>query len=121
MKRTGSSPPSPVFDLPPRRFIAIASVSCDSREIDPSDIAPVAKRLTISFAGSTSSMSIGSTALVLNFISPRSVARREASSLTSAAYSLYFSAPLPFARTECCSSAIVSGFHMWCSPSRRQA
>ena len=24
-------------------------------------------------------------------------------------------------RTACCSSAIVSGFHMWCSPSRRQA
>ena len=56
MKRTGSSPPSPVFDLPPRRFIAIASVSCASREIEPSDIAPVTKRLTISLAGSTSSM-----------------------------------------------------------------
>jgi hypothetical protein len=50
-----SSPPSPVFDLPPMRFIAIASVVCASVEIDPSDIAPVAKRLTISLAGSTSS------------------------------------------------------------------
>jgi hypothetical protein len=37
------------------RFIATASVLCASVEIEPSDIAPVAKRLTISFAGSTSS------------------------------------------------------------------
>ena len=35
--------------------MAIASVSCASRESEPSDIAPVAKRLTISLAGSTSS------------------------------------------------------------------
>ena len=41
--------------LPPRRFIAIARVSWASVEIEPSDIAPVAKRLTISWAGSTSS------------------------------------------------------------------
>ncbi len=54
-KRTGSSPPSPVFERPPMRFIAIASVSCASRESEPSDIAPVEKRLTISDAGSTSS------------------------------------------------------------------
>ena len=31
----GSSPPSPVFDLPPSRFIAIAIVSCASWLIDP--------------------------------------------------------------------------------------
>src|SRR5215467_14500055 len=54
-KRSGSSPPSPVFERPPSRFIATASVSCASREIEPSDIAPVEKRLTISAAGSTSS------------------------------------------------------------------
>src|SRR5204863_9217765 len=35
--RAGSSPPSPVFDLPPRRFIAIARVSCASLLIDPYD------------------------------------------------------------------------------------
>ena len=29
------------------RFIAMASVVCASREIEPNDIAPVAKRLTI--------------------------------------------------------------------------
>ena len=34
-KRSGSSPPSPVFDLPPRRFMAMASVSWASAEIEP--------------------------------------------------------------------------------------
>lgn len=58
-RRSTSSPPSPVFDLPPRLFIAIASVSCDSAEIEPYDMAPVANRLTISVAGSTSSSGIG--------------------------------------------------------------
>ena len=55
LKRSDSSPPSPVFDLPPMRFIAMASVVCASRLIEPKDIAPVAKRLTMSLAGSTSS------------------------------------------------------------------
>ena len=58
MYRLGSSPPSPVLDLPPIRFIAIASVLCASVLIEPSDIAPVVKRLTISLAGSTSSSEI---------------------------------------------------------------
>ena len=33
--RSGSSPPSPVLDLPPSRFMAIARVSCASAEIEP--------------------------------------------------------------------------------------
>src|ERR1700761_9551901 len=33
--RRASSPPSPVLDRPPRRFIAIAMVSCASAEIEP--------------------------------------------------------------------------------------
>src|SRR6202034_2350032 len=45
--RSDSSPPSPVFDLPPIRFIAMESVVWASREIEPYDIAPVEKRLTI--------------------------------------------------------------------------
>ena len=55
IKRFASSPPSPVLDLPPMRFIAIANVACASVEIEPSDIAPEAKRLTISLADSTCS------------------------------------------------------------------
>ena len=47
------------------RFIAIASVSCASLEIEPNDIAPVANRFTISLAGSTSSIGIGSRRLEL--------------------------------------------------------
>src|SRR5215475_10173083 len=35
VKRDGSSPPSPVFDRPPSRFMAMARVSCASAEIDP--------------------------------------------------------------------------------------
>ena len=57
--RRGSSPPSPVLDLPPSRFMAIARVSCASVEIDPRLIAPVQNRLTISLAGSTSSKGTG--------------------------------------------------------------
>ena len=54
--RSASSPPSPVFDLAPSWFIAIASVSWASAEIEPYDIAPVENRLTISLTGSTSSI-----------------------------------------------------------------
>ena len=60
LKRLASSPPSPVLDLPPMRFIAMARVVCASRLIEPKLIAPVAKRLTISAAGSTSSSGTGS-------------------------------------------------------------
>src|SRR5262249_24196581 len=56
--RCGSSPPSPVLDRPPGRFIAMASFSCASAEIEPYDIAPVANRRTISATGSTSSIGI---------------------------------------------------------------
>ena len=41
------------------RFMAIAMFSCASLEMEPNDIAPVLKRLTISRAGSTSSIGIG--------------------------------------------------------------
>ena len=63
--------------------MAIARVSCASVEIEPSDIAPVAKRLTISLAGSTSSSGIGSSS-VRSLSSPRRVARRRDSSFTRA-------------------------------------
>ncbi len=34
-KRSASSPPSPVLDFAPRRFIAMARVSCASLLIEP--------------------------------------------------------------------------------------
>jgi len=87
LNRIGYSPPSPVFDLPPMRFIATASVVCASVEIEPSDIAPVTKRLTISLAGSTSSSGTG---VAAGFSSnrPRSVMCRRVWSLMIFAYSL---------------------------------
>src|SRR5260370_7117415 len=73
-KRGGSSPPSPVLLLPPSRFIAIARFSCASLLIDPNDIAPVLKRLTIADAGSTSSIGTGCRS-VLNLSRLLSVAK----------------------------------------------
>ena len=35
MNRAGSSPPSPLLERPPMRFMAMASVSCASAEIEP--------------------------------------------------------------------------------------
>ena len=79
MKRAGSSPPSPVFDLPPILFIAIASDSCASALIDPKLMAPVANRTMMSFSVSTFSSSMGSTSL--NFNKPLIDALRLFSSL----------------------------------------
>ncbi len=78
LKRSLSSPPSPVLDLPPIRFMAIASVVWASREIEPNDMAPVANRRTMVLAGSTSSIDTGlrpssSAPLILN--RPRIVSR----------------------------------------------
>ncbi len=55
------------------RFMAMARVSCASLLMEPNDIAPVVKRFTISWAGSTSSIATG-LALFFNFIKLRSVA-----------------------------------------------
>ena len=74
-KRAGSSPPSPVFERPPISFIASASDSCASGEIEPSDIAPVAKRFMISVAGSTSSSGIGVALAERELPAQRAVAR----------------------------------------------
>ena len=85
--RSASSPPSPVLLLPPMRFMAIASVSCASLLIAQNDMAPVVNRLTMSFAGSTSSSGIGCGS-VFSSSSPRMFERRLLSSLTSAENSL---------------------------------
>src|SRR5438105_2512642 len=79
LKRSASSPPSPVLDLPPIRFMAIAKVVCASREIEPKLIAPVANRLTISLAGSTCESGTGlrfSSSAVLIRNMPRKVNSR---------------------------------------------
>ena len=55
--------------------MAMASVSCASWLIDPNDIAPVEKRVTIDSTDSTSSSGSGCVAS-LNSSRPRSVARR---------------------------------------------
>ena len=70
------------------RFIATASVVCASVQIEPSDMAPVAKRLTISLAGSTSSTGIALAGSTLNSNRPRSVMWRWLWSLMIWAYSL---------------------------------
>src|SRR5574337_1267709 len=107
MKRAGSSPPSPVFDLAPSLFMAMASVSWASWLMEPYDMAPVAKRLRIASTGSTSSIGIGCLAH-LSSNSPRRVHRFWLVLLTSVVYSLkmvYW--PV---RVEYCSFATVSGF-----------
>jgi hypothetical protein len=69
------------LDFAPSRFIAIASVSCASSEIDPYDMAPVAKRRTIEETGSTSSTGTGGRAPRRSEMRPRRViSRRDCSS-----------------------------------------
>ena len=112
-----SSPPSPVFDLAPIRFMAIANVSWASAEIDPYDIAPVENVFMISLAGSTSLIGIGSLTPDLNLNNPRRVARSLACSSTRFVYSLNMS--YRFSCVACCNLKIVSGLNRWNSPSRR--
>ena len=87
-KRIGSSPPSPVFDLAPSRFMAMARVSWASAEMEPYDMAPVEKRRTISLIGSTSSRGTAGRTPVFSSKSPRSVASCRAWSSTLRVYSL---------------------------------
>ena len=68
--------------------MATAKVACASVEIDPKDIAPVANRLTISFADSTSDTSMALLGSNLNSNKPRSVICRRLWSLIKLAYSL---------------------------------
>jgi hypothetical protein len=57
-KCAGSSPPSPLSDFAPIRFIATFSVLCASGDSAPSDIPGVTKRLRIEVMLSTSSIGI---------------------------------------------------------------
>ena len=53
--------------------MAMARFMCASVEIEPKDIAPVTKRLTISLAGSTSSIRMLFSGLARNLNKPRKV------------------------------------------------
>src|SRR3954451_17414221 len=88
VNRAESSPPSPVLDRPPRRFMAMARVSCPSPLIEPYDIAPEAKRLTIDSTGLTSRIRIDLDGSSLNVKRPRRVHRRSFWSSTSFVYCL---------------------------------
>src|SRR6516225_169984 len=88
--RSASSPPSPVLDLPPMRFMAMASVSWASAEMEPYDMAPVENRLTIEETGSTSSIGTGGR-VGRKRKRPRSVASRRDWSSTARVYSLKIS------------------------------
>ena len=122
LKRSDSSPPSPVLDLPPMRFMAMASVVCASRLIEPKDMAPVANRFTMLVAGSTSEISTGLrpiSSAVLMRNRPRIVFSRSDCSFTALAKATYLSFALP--RTACCRLEIVSEFHTCASPRMRCA
>src|SRR6185437_10911325 len=81
--------------------------------MEPNDMAPVAKRFTISEAGSTSSIGRG-LAAVFRFIKPRRVQRFLLCSLSSCEYSS--NVAKLFCRTACCSLLTVSGLYKWYSP-----
>src|SRR5215470_19833347 len=115
--RSGSSPPSPVLDLPPSSFIALASVSCASAEIEPYDMAPVENRRTIASTGSTSSSGTGGRTPVRSSNSPRRVAASRDSWSTSVVYRLKTSYCPD--RVECCRRKTVSGLNRCGGPSRR--
>ena len=68
LKRSGSSPPSPVLLRPPILFMATARASCASLEMEPYDMAPVTNLLKIDSMGSTLSMSMG---LLFSLKNPR--------------------------------------------------
>ncbi len=92
--------------MPPRRFIAIASVSCASLLIDPKLMAPVVNRLTISLAGSTSSSGMGLSEY-LSFSNPRRVHSLRFFSSRRSVYSWNVAGLLDC--TACWSLLMVSG------------
>ena len=106
-RSAASSPPSPVFDLPPMRFMAAASVACFTSKWNRPTSHPV--QAAMSFAGSTSSIGTGVPA-GLNSEQSASVKWRLVWSLMMRAYSLY--GRTGFGRVACWSLAIASGVHV---------
>ena len=75
-KRSLCSPPSPVPDLPPIRFMAIASVSWTSWLSEPKDIEPVENRRRMAATGSTSDNGTGAPDRGLKSSRPRMFFKR---------------------------------------------
>ena len=112
LKRRESSPPSPVLDFPPRRFIAMAMVVCASQEMEPKLMAPLANLLTMVSTLSTSSS--GTAVPLVKSRSPRRVMGAVAWSSMSRVYSL--KTFQSFFQVACWSLWMVSGLSMWRSP-----
>ena len=96
--------------------MAIASVSWASLEIEPYDIAPVANRLTISLAGSTSSSGTDGS-LALKSSRPRSVSSCVCWSSISFWY--FRNSSRLLICVACWSFETTSGERTWASPLRR--
>mmetsp|Transcript_18339 Transcript_18339/g.37208 ORF Transcript_18339/g.37208 Transcript_18339/m.37208 type:complete len:211 (-) Transcript_18339:1269-1901(-) len=107
LKRLSSSPPSPELLLPPKRFMAMPSVSCASRDSAPSDMPPVQNLRMISSTGSTLSMEIGSRS---DLMSMRSRSTVSGAALSDSWNSLYWSTF--FSRSALC-RVLVSGGELW--------
>ena len=77
-------------------------------------MAPVAKRFTISLAGSTSSIGTGSSA----YLNSQQAAQRAqvACSARQSGRCIPGRSSELFCRTACCSLLMVAGFSRWCSP-----
>ena len=86
--------------------------------IEPNDIAPVAKRLTMASAGSTSSSGTGVLGR-LELEQPAQRAERCGSGRSTSSRELAVDSRSCPLRVACCSLATVSGLNRWCSPSRR--
>ena len=99
--------------------MATASVSWASFEIEPYDIAPVANRFTISFAGSTSSSGIG----CVGPLEVEQAAEREQLRLLLVDELLILPELLAAVdlRGPLRALATTSGASTWASPLRRQA
>ena len=114
--RSGSSPPSPVFDLPPMRFMAMASVVWASRLIEPKDMAPVAKRRTMA-AGRLDLVERHGVAPHLGrILDPEQAAQGLVAGclLVDQPGESSPNARALLPRTACCSSATVSGVQICC-------
>ena len=102
------------------RFMAMASDSWASAEIEPNDMAPVQNRLTISLAGCTSSSGI-------DWPSAGSLNLQQPAKLAAGARVVVGVLGEPLVGVGVCRSraatwmsAIACGSHMWRSPSARQ-